>query len=73
MEKNTLRYSSLYILLVLVGAGGLFFSQKKRRFVERETSKAEALVRAARRELETFSMYHQIYSVWSIWTDISER
>ena len=53
-EKNTLRHSSLYILLVLVGAGGLFFSQKKRRFVERETSKAEALVRAARRELETF-------------------
>lgn len=53
-KKNTLRYSSLYILLVLVGAGGLFFSQKKRRFVERETSKAEALVRAARRELETF-------------------
>ena len=25
-EKNTLRHSSLYILLVLVGAGGLFFS-----------------------------------------------
>lgn len=53
-EKNTLRHSSLYILLVLVGAGGLFFSQKKRRFVERETSKAEALVRAARRELKPF-------------------